>query len=180
MIFFGDPESEGVAEDAYKCVMMAVEMQNRMESFREEQREAGVLLPFHIRCGIATGSVSVGNFGSHDRMDYTIIGRYVSLAKEMEASAPIDGVLISEETYLYVKDRIKATAYKKITMREFAHDIQPYIVKRTKTPDELSAAANITLEAVLNNIDRARILLDFDTKKLVSEIRGIYEEEASK
>lgn len=176
MIFFGDPESDGVAEDAYKCVMMAVEMQNRMESFREEQREKGVLLPFHIRCGVATGSVTVGNFGSHDRMDYTIIGRYVNLAEEMEVHSPHDEVLISEETYLYIKDRIEATPYEKISLHEFAHEIQPYVVTRTKSHEEISSAANITLKAVLDNIDRKRIVLDFDTKKLLSELHGINEE----
>ncbi len=176
MIFFGDPESDGVAEDAYKCVMMAVEMQNRMESFRDEQREKGVLLPFHIRCGIATGSVTVGNFGSHDRMDYTIIGRYVKLAEEMEVHSPHDEVMISEETYLYVKDRVEAVPVEKITLHEFAHEIQPYVIKRTKTEAEVSSAANITLKAVLDNIDRKRIVLDFDTKKLVSEIHGINDE----
>lgn len=176
MIFFGDPESEGVAQDAYKCCMMAIEMQNRMESFREEQRVNGVLLPFHIRCGIATGSVTVGNFGCIDRMDYTIIGRYVHLAEELEAAAPHDEILISEETYLYVKDQIRATPHEKFSIKEFSNEIQPYLIKRTKTPQEVSSAANITLKAVLDNIDRKRIVLDFETKKLISSIEGINDE----
>jgi class 3 adenylate cyclase len=176
MIFFGDPESDGVAEDAYKCVMMAVEMQNRMESFREEQRAKGVLLPFHIRCGVATGSVTVGNFGSPDRMDYTIIGRYVHLAEHLESHAPHDEVMISEETYLYVKDRIDAIPAEKITLKGFSNEIQPYVVERTMSDAEVSEAANITLKAVLDNMNRKTIVLDFDTKKLVSEIEGINDE----
>jgi len=176
MIFFGDPDSDGVAEDAYKCVMMAIEMQNRLESFREEQRAVGVLLPFHIRCGIATGSVTVGNFGSHDRMDYTIIGRFVHLAETLEAAAPHDEIMISEATYLHVKERIKTNPSTKIKLKGFASDIQPYVVARSKSAQESSDEANITLKAVLGNMDRKNIVLDFDTKKIVSEINGINDE----
>jgi class 3 adenylate cyclase/ActR/RegA family two-component response regulator len=176
MIFFGDPQSDGVAQDAYKCVMMAVEMQNRLESFREEQRAKGVLLPFHIRCGIATGSVTVGNFGSEDRMDYTIIGRFVHLAEHLEASAPHDEVMISEETYLYVKDKIDVIPSSKIELRGFSSKIQPYVVVKKMSEEEVSDAANITLKAVLDNMNRKSIVLDFKTKKLVAEIDGINDE----
>ena len=172
MLFFGDPESCGIAEDAYRCVMMAIEMQKRMESFREEQKDAGVLLPFHIRCGIATGSVTVGNFGSHDRMDYTIIGRYVSLARELEAAAPVDEILISEETYLYVKNKIDALPSKKIIMREFTHDIQPYVITREKMYGKTQAVSKAEPKTVKKRVNKRKKLPYFDTKKPESDIHG--------
>ena len=74
MIFFGDPESNGVKEDASACVRMAVEMQRRMEDLQQSWRDSGMENPWEMRIGINTGYCNVGNFGSVDRMDYTIIG----------------------------------------------------------------------------------------------------------
>ena len=87
LLFFGDPESRGVKEDAKACVMMALEMQRRMRDLEHVWRDRGLERPFRIRMGISTGFCTVGNFGSQDRMDYTIIGNEVNLAKRLESSA---------------------------------------------------------------------------------------------
>jgi class 3 adenylate cyclase len=80
MIFYGDPESRGVRQDALACVSMALKMRVRMNMLRDEWLEHGVANPLHVRMGINTGFCTVGNFGSEDRMDYTIIGGEVNLA----------------------------------------------------------------------------------------------------
>jgi len=170
MIFFGDPESQGVQQDALNCVKMAIEMQNQMEIFREKQNAKGVLNPFHIRCGIATGFVTVGNFGSMDRMDYTIIGGYVNLASRLESAATKDEVLISEETYILVKKYIKADAKEKITVKGFSKPIQTYQVLREKTDIEYSDEVNLQLEAILNGIDRSKVVLQETNQTKISEM----------
>ncbi|MBT4086977.1 MAG: adenylate/guanylate cyclase domain-containing protein, partial [Deltaproteobacteria bacterium] len=73
LIFFGDPATRGVREDAMACVQMAIEMQRHMMDIRTKWKEMGYTRPFHMRVGINTGFCNVGNFGSADRMDYTII-----------------------------------------------------------------------------------------------------------
>jgi class 3 adenylate cyclase len=80
LIFFGDPESKGVREDALACVKMALAMQKRMDELAEIWRDAGIENPLRCRIGIHTGYCTVGNFGSEDRMDYTIVGGTVNLA----------------------------------------------------------------------------------------------------
>jgi class 3 adenylate cyclase len=61
MVFFGDPESRGVKEDARACVRMAVAMLKGLRELRSEWLELGAEKPFHLRVGINTGYVTVGN-----------------------------------------------------------------------------------------------------------------------
>jgi class 3 adenylate cyclase len=62
MLFFGDPESKGVKEDARACVDMAIEMQERMVVLQNRWRERGFENPFVVGMGINTGYCNVGNF----------------------------------------------------------------------------------------------------------------------
>jgi len=87
LMFFGDPETKGAEEDARACVRMAVAMQRQMVELQQEWRGSGFEQPFEMRVGINTGYCNVGNFGSDDRMDYTIIGAEVNLAARIEAAA---------------------------------------------------------------------------------------------
>ncbi|MGZ5195277.1 MAG: adenylate/guanylate cyclase domain-containing protein, partial [Ramlibacter sp.] len=87
VIFFGDPDSLGVKEDATQCVKMALAMQRRMAELQILWRQMGSDKMFNVRMGINTGYCDVGNFGSDLRMDYTIIGREVNLAARLEQAA---------------------------------------------------------------------------------------------
>jgi class 3 adenylate cyclase len=51
-----------------------------MRELQFEWGDVGLEKPFRLRIGISTGYCTVGNFGSEDRMDYTIIGNEVNLA----------------------------------------------------------------------------------------------------
>jgi len=75
LIFFGDPETQGMAEDAKACLRMAVSMQSRLAELNSQWRKSGVEKPFRVRMGINTGFCNVGNFGSADRMDTRSLGR---------------------------------------------------------------------------------------------------------
>jgi adenylate cyclase len=108
VIFFGDPESRGVKEDALQCVKMALAMQRRMSELQVLWREMGSEKTFEVRMGINTGYCDVGNFGSDLRMDYTIIGAEVNVAARLEQAADPGGILISKETYMLVRDEILA------------------------------------------------------------------------
>ena len=46
LLFFGDPETKGMQEDAKACVMMAIEMQRRMRELEQEWRARGLERPF--------------------------------------------------------------------------------------------------------------------------------------
>jgi adenylate cyclase len=74
LIFFGDPETKGDRADAQACLRMAWRMQRRLIELNAKWRAQGIEQPFRSRIGINSGYCNVGNFGSADRMDYTIIG----------------------------------------------------------------------------------------------------------
>ena len=128
VIFFGDPESLGVKEDAMACVSMAIAMRKRMSELETVWKDAGLEEPLQCRMGINTGVCTVGNFGSEDRMDYTIIGGGVNLAARLETACASSEILISFETYAHVKDEIHCEARDKITVKGIAKPVATYQV----------------------------------------------------
>lgn len=80
LVFFGDPETRGVREDAQVCLRMGIAMRSRMRELGSVWRAAGIARPLRCRMGIHADFCTVGNFGSEDWLDYTIIGRGVNTA----------------------------------------------------------------------------------------------------
>jgi len=129
MVFFGDPETKGIKQDALAAVRMAIAMQRRMVDLRAKWADMGFRFPFHIRCGINTGYCNVGNFGSEQRIDYTIIGGQVNLAARLEAICEPDGVTISHETYSLVRDEIEADPMEPIQVKGIKDPVEPFAIR---------------------------------------------------
>ncbi|MDH4149392.1 MAG: adenylate/guanylate cyclase domain-containing protein [Betaproteobacteria bacterium] len=129
LVFFGDPESRGVAEDAKACVRMALDMQDRLAALNVKWRKLGAEEPFRIRIGINTGFCNVGNFGSSDRMDYTILGAEANLAARLQTNAPPDGIVASYETYALVSDIVSARALPPMLMKGISREVVPYLIE---------------------------------------------------
>jgi class 3 adenylate cyclase len=123
MVFFGDPETKGLKEDALACVRMAIAMVRRMRELRSEWQELGAEKPFRLRIGINTGN------GSNDRMDYTIIGNAVNLTARLQSQSEIDGILLGHETYSLVKDEVAAEEQTPIKVKGFAEPVRCYKVQ---------------------------------------------------
>jgi len=128
LMFFGDPETKGVEEDARACVRMAVAMQRQMVQLQQEWRASGFEQPFQMRIGINTGYCNVGNFGSEDRMDYTIIGAEVNLAARIQAAADPGGVLISYPTWALVRDIVRAEERGSIAAKGIRREVGVFAV----------------------------------------------------
>jgi len=154
LLFFGDPDSKGVQEDAKACVLMAVAMQRRMRELENEWRTRGLDRPFRIRMGICTGYCTVGNFGSRDRMDYTIIGNEVNLAARLETAAEAGSILLAHETNALVQDIVLTEEQPPITVKGFARPINNF--KVVGAYDELVEEGRV----VLRERDGLRIHVD--------------------
>ena len=158
VLYFGDPETLGVKEDALQCVRMAIAMQRRMYELRQRWLDQGLERPFEMRIGINTGYCTVGNFGSEDRMDYTIIGGEVNLASRLESSAETGGILLAHETWALVRDQVMAEPAEAISVKGFAKPVETHRVLGIY--DELAEEGRIIRhsdEALSLTIDRAQL-----------------------
>ena len=146
VMFFGDPTTLGVKQDAVACVQMAIAMQQRVGELAQEWRGIGIGTPLRCRIGIHTGYCTVGNFGSEDRMDYTMVGGTVNLASRLEHEAPPGGILISFETCAHVKDEVHCEERGQVQVKGIAYPIATYAVLGPKQDPERDVTAHLRLD----------------------------------
>ena len=183
MLFFGDPESKGVKEDARACVEMAMEMQERMVVLQKRWRERGFEHPFVIRIGINTGFCNVGNFGSDQRLSYTIIGGEVNVAQRLEASCDPGGILISHDTFIQVDELVQVEERQAVNLKGIDRSIKTYAIKgrreETDKPLRFSHAQGVHIDLspnTLNNLD-CRLIAD-QLKALVQQLEVMHKDTA--
>ncbi len=125
MVFYGAPEPQ--PDHALRCVKAAIEMQMKCRELRARWEPAG-RLPLRIRIGINTGAVVVGDLGSPRRMEYTVLGSDVNLAQRLESNAPVEGIMISEATYRYVKGEVPIRELEPIKVKGLEDPVAVYEV----------------------------------------------------
>ncbi len=94
-----------IENHAHAACSTAVEMQKKLHQLRNNWAKRGVP-ELHARIGINTGEVIVGNMGSRDVFDYTVMGDHVNLGSRLEGANKFFGtsIMISQYTYDIVKD----------------------------------------------------------------------------
>ena len=167
--------TNGKREDAVACVSMAIEMLEKLDRLREFWREHGVARPLNVRMGIHTGVCTVGNFGSEDRLDYTVIGNGVNLASRLESNSNPNQIMISEDTYLLIKQQVRCEQREAITVKGISHPVQTYqvlgLVKESEDKDSRfeQTIPGLTLALdplVLQDHEAARNLLSTALERL--------------
>ena len=167
VMFFGDPTTQGVKQDALACVRMAIAMQERVGELAEEWRRNGIETPLRCRIGIHTGYCTVGNFGSEDRMDYTMVGGTVNLASRLEHEAPPGGVLVSFETHAHVRDEIRCEERGHVQVKGVGHPVATYVVVGPQDEAARDAASSLRLD-----IDPAS-MTDAERRAAVEALRRV-------
>ncbi len=127
MAFWGAPKA--TENDAYNAVACAMAMQKVIQQLAKELPEGEP--PFKLRIGINYGPAIAGYIGSHERMDYSVIGDAVNTASRIESNGTPGKVAISESTFLAAggDKYIKYSEVKDITVKGKAITLKVYIVE---------------------------------------------------
>ena len=143
---------------------MAIAMRKRMSELASFWRASGLEKPLRCRTGINTGFCTVGNFGSEDHLDYSIVGGDANLAARLEQMAPSGEILISYETYAHVKDQVCCEECGHVNAKGISHPVATYRVIDT-----------------YDNLDKSREFIheDYGTLKLDVDLEAMSTEERS-
>ena len=127
MAVWGTPISRG--NDTANAVEGALMMREALKKFNKGRGSAKKPV-INIGCGINTGPVLAGQIGSHDRMEYTVIGDTVNLASRIESlNKPFcTDILISSDSYNLVKDIYLCEPMEKISVKGKKDPQQIYAV----------------------------------------------------
>ncbi len=116
MAVWGNVRSVGTAQDAKSCARAALGMRRELNQLNQAWREQG-RMGLGMGIGVNHGEVIVGNIGSQERMDPTVIGDAVNLASRLEGLTRIYGVdilvgasvaeLVRDEVYLRSVARVQ-------------------------------------------------------------------------
>ena len=173
LVFFGDPESEGETEDALKCVEMALRMRARVAELQKYWHKLGVPQGLHVRMGITTGFCTVGNFGSEQRLDYTVLGSPVNLAARLQGLAEPDAIFIEENTHSLIDGHVSCEFVDQITPKGFVRPVQVYKVGDFLSKEHRNRRKQLTRigeRVEVNVIDSS------DIRAAIEELRQIQQE----
>jgi class 3 adenylate cyclase len=141
-VFFGAPDYTEDRDHALRCVHMAIDMQRRIQELRSRWFAEGIELSLHIRCGINTGMVTVGAYGSDTRKEYTAMGMHVNLASRLEKACEPGQILIHHSTWVLVRDQIPCESRGQIEAKGFRHPVRVYRVALEETPLSAESTAS--------------------------------------
>ncbi len=126
MALFNVPYS--MEEPEFACIKAAFAIKNNSEYlYKKLYDKYGKGVEFGI--GINCGKAIVGNIGSEKRMDYTAIGDTVNTAARLESNAKPGQILISEELYKRISEKVEVNVVGELKLKGKEHPILTYEVK---------------------------------------------------
>ena len=112
-------------QDPENAIRAALEMQAELAQLTTQPR-------IQMRVGIHTGLVVLGSIGSEVKHEYSAFGDSMNLAARLQAAAPTGGVIISHDTYRYVRGVFDLVPQPPILVKGKSAPIQTYIVQRAR------------------------------------------------
>jgi class 3 adenylate cyclase/tetratricopeptide (TPR) repeat protein len=123
LAFFGVKEAG--ENDPENAIRAALEAQAAVTNLLSEEQ-------VKVRVGIHTGLVVVGELGAEAHKEFTASGDAMNLAARLQSAAPPGGVLVSHDTYRYVRGVFDVTPRPPLTVKGKSEPVQTYLVRRAK------------------------------------------------
>ena len=146
MLTFGVPESdERHSFHAVACAVMIQRLVERMNTLRESKGKHTVEFRIGVNCGV----MLAGNLGTHERIQYTVIGDSVNLASRLSTVAKGGQIVISKELHEKpdVRESVIAHKYKEVRLRGIKSLVSTYLVEDLSI--EYRAFVNARIDRVL-------------------------------
>jgi len=126
MALFGAPFPQ--EDHALRAVKAGLAMQKAHQDLLATWRARGIEAPL-LGVGIATGELIVGEMGSSQRSDYSVIGKAANLGARICSAAKPGQVLISPSSYELVKDSVNVRPLPGLKFKGVDRDVIVYEVK---------------------------------------------------
>jgi len=129
LVIFGDPDADkNHTKNAVKC---AYELREKVKELRQRWIEEGKP-KIDIGIGINTGEAFIGNVGTKNRFEYTVIGDTVNIASRIDDYNKIykTNLLISETTYNKISQIVDAIKIREVSIKGKKQKINIYEVLR--------------------------------------------------
>ncbi|HEX4631054.1 MAG TPA: adenylate/guanylate cyclase domain-containing protein [Chthoniobacterales bacterium] len=133
MAVWGNVTSAGVAEDAKACARAAITMRHELLQLNQQWKERGIA-PFQFGIGINHGEVLVGNIGSQEKADPTVIGDAVNLASRLEALTRIYSVdiLVGDRAAALIRDQFNLRSVALVQVKGKTEPVEVFTLVSAK------------------------------------------------
>ncbi len=114
---------------AVQAVRAAQKMHEELALYNDTLREQGIVLSSGI--GIHAGEVVAGYLGTHDRLEYTVIGHNVNVAARLEskARAPLPSLLFSEEVARRIGETLPVRSAGEVQLKGVSNETRVFTVE---------------------------------------------------
>ena len=177
MAVWGNVRSLGIAQDAKNCVRAALEMRRELRKLNQKWRDQG-RMGLGMGIGINQGEVIVGNIGSHERMDPTVIGDAVNLASRLEGLTRIYGVdiLVGASAAELVRDEFHLRSVARVQVKGKSKPVDVFTLIGARN-EEVDPQLLKWLESYEEGFDKFRTRDFIQAKILFSRFLEFYPED---
>lgn len=156
MAYWGAPVPQN--DHQQKAVLCAIDMHKELKILQDKWIAEGKQFVFNIGIGVNTGEMTVGNMGSKEKMEYTVIGDNVNLGARLESlnKEYHSKLIISEATYLVVKDLVDAKHIGAVKVKGKTKPVEIYAILGKKGEEPIISADQIRKDEPANDLGEGR------------------------